>query len=131
MGFTVDVVATDRLVWSGEASFVRLRTVDGELGVMGGHQPFVAILEDSVILIRPEGSDEALTAAVHGGFVLLDSNVLQVLAETAELSAEVDVTRAEQALARARQEGDLSEETLAAVRRAEVRLEAATRPHRA
>ena len=53
----------------------------------------------------------------------MDSNEVKVLAEIAELGADVDIARAQAALDRA--SGSEAPEKLAAYRRAEVRLKAA------
>lgn len=130
MPIQVELVATDRKVWSGEASLVVATTVDGELGIMGGHEPLMGVLADGLVRIRPaDGSPEVL-AAVHGGFLAVDSNVLSILAETAELSSEIDVARAERAIERARAAGADDPEEIAAIRRAESRLRAAVHPGR-
>ena len=65
------------------------------------------------------GGGEVL-AAIHGGFLSVTDEGVTVLAEVAELAADIDATRARSALDRARAEGDDS-----AVRRAEGRLRAA------
>lgn len=119
---TVELVAVERRLWSGEASFVLARTTEGELGIMPGHEPTLAQLEEAgVVRIDPvEGSP--LTVAVHGGFLSISPERVSILAEFAELADEIDVSRARSALDRA----DTSDEEGAAARkRAEVRLRAA------
>ncbi|MFC5947585.1 F0F1 ATP synthase subunit epsilon [Pseudonocardia lutea] len=119
---TVELVAVERRIWSGEASFVLARTTEGEVGVMPGHEPTLAQLEEAgVVRIDPvDGSP--LTVAVHGGFLSISPERVSILAEFAELADEIDVRRARAALDRA----DTSDEEGAAARkRAEVRLRAA------
>ena len=43
---TVELVAADRTVWSGEATMVIARTTEGELGVLPGHAPLLGQLAD-------------------------------------------------------------------------------------
>lgn len=119
---TVEVVAVERRIWSGEATFVFARTTVGEIGVLPGHEPTLAQLEDSGIL-RIDGTDgNSVTAAVHGGFLSITPQAVTVLAEFAEVSDEIDTERARAALDRA----DRSEpEGEAAAKRAEARLRAA------
>jgi F-type H+-transporting ATPase subunit epsilon len=119
---TVEVVAVERRIWSGEATFVLARTTEGEIGVLPGHEPTLAQLEDAGVL-RIDGADgETITAAVHGGFLAITPEGVTVLAEFAEVSEEIDVQRARAALERA----DRSEpEGEAAAARAEARLRAA------
>ena len=116
MPLNVEVVATDGQVWSGEASTVVLRTKSGEIGLLPGHAPLLASLSDGPIVIRPiEGTE--IKAAAHGGFVIVDSNNVIVLAETAELASEADVKRAQKAKDEATKSGDKE-----ALKRAESRL---------
>ena len=41
----VSVVSADQEVWSGEASMVVARTVEGEIGILPGHEPMLAALD--------------------------------------------------------------------------------------
>ena len=120
----VALVAVDREIWSGEATFVRARTVDGEIGILPGHWDHLSVLvPGGVVDIRTgDGADGRTLAAVHGGFMLVHDDTVRILAETAELGADVDVSRARQALDRAR--GSDDDEAAAAVARAEARLAA-------
>lgn len=119
---TVELVAVERRLWSGKASFVFARTTVGEIGILPGHEPTLAQLEEAGI-VRIDGTDgSSTTAAVHGGFLHVTPEGVTVLAESAELSGEIDVARARAALNRA----DTSEpDGAAAAARAEVRLRAA------
>ena len=119
---TVELVSVERELWSGKASFVFARTTVGEIGVLPGHEPTLAQLEEAGI-VRIDGTDgSSTTAAVHGGFLHITPEGVTVLAESAELSDDIDVSRAREALNRA----DTSEpEGAAAAARAEARLKAA------
>lgn len=119
---SVELVAVERRLWSGEAVFVFARTTEGEIGVLPGHEPTLAQLEQAglVRIDTPEGT--SVTAAVHGGFLSITPEGVTVLAENAELAEEIDVERARAAVDRA----DAStEEGVAAQARAETRLKAA------
>ena len=43
----VELVAVERRVWSGKASFVFARTTVGEIGILPGHEPTLAQLEEA------------------------------------------------------------------------------------
>ena len=118
----VELVAVERRVWSGEANFVFARTTVGEIGVLPGHEPTLAQLEDAGI-VRIDGTDgNSTTVAVHGGFLHITPDGVTILAESAEIGEEIDVSRARAALDRA----DTSEgEGAAAAARAQARLKAA------
>ena len=120
----VELVAVERRIWSGEARMVIARTTEGELGVLPGHAPLLGQLaEGGVVTIRiPSGDD--LVVAAHGGFLSVTDRGVSILAETAEISTEIDVERARDALQRAQGAGD-DPEAVAAARRAQSRLRAA------
>lgn len=125
----VALVAADREVWSGKASMVIAKTADGDVGVMPGHQPIMSVLKPSVAVIKTieDGAPgETLRVALHGGFIAVDENRVSLLSEAAELSSEIDVARAEEALARARA-GEFDKDSEAAAERAELRLRATGR----
>jgi F-type H+-transporting ATPase subunit epsilon len=93
----VELVAADHQVWSGEARLVVAKTTEGEIGLMPGHEPVLAVLVPGPVTIRPtEG--EAVVAAVHSGFLSVADDTVSVLAEVAELADEIDVERARAAI---------------------------------
>jgi F-type H+-transporting ATPase subunit epsilon len=121
----VDVVAADRAIWSGRGRLVIARTSTGDIGVMPGHQPVLATLDDGIVTVRSADGDQLF--AVHGGFISVANDTVSILAETAERADEIDVDRARRALELAQQvaraEGDV--EAAEAEHRAETRLRAA------
>lgn len=126
MTLQVQLVAADRSVWSGEASMVITRTVDGDIGVLPGHEPLLAELASGVVVVKTTEGGE-VTAAVHGGFISVDADTVSLLAEVAELADEIDVDRARKALDEA-SNGEASHDedaNRAAQARAETRLRAA------
>jgi F-type H+-transporting ATPase subunit epsilon len=118
----VQLVAPDRMVWSGEAEIVLARTVDGELGILPRHAPLLGVLVESPVTIR-RADEGDLVAAVHGGFLSVSDDGVSVLAEIVELADEIDVSRARDALERNRDGEEDGEK--AAARRARARLRAA------
>ena len=120
----VELVAVERTIWSGEATMVIARTTEGELGVLPGHAPLLGQLaEGGVVKVRRDDGDDLVVAA-HGGFLSVTERGVSILAETAEISTEIDVERAREALRRAEEAGD-DPEALDAARRAQGRLRAA------
>ena len=121
----VAVVSVDQKIWSGEAKSLIAKTTEGEIGILAGHEPVLSLLVNGVVRIEPiDGAKVAI--AVHGGFVAMDTNEVRILAEVAELAQEIDLPRAEAALARAKAAGEESPEAVAAAHRAETRVKAAT-----
>ncbi len=119
----VELVSVEREVWSGEATQVTARTTEGDIGVLPGHAPLLGQLADGGIVTIYQPGGETSLAAVHGGFLSVTEQGVTVLAEVAELAADIDTSRAKAALEKARSEADV-----AAQRRAESRLRAAGQP---
>jgi F-type H+-transporting ATPase subunit epsilon len=120
----VELVAVERKIWSGEATMVIARTTEGELGVLPGHAPLLGQLaEGGVVTIRTDSGEDVVVAA-HGGFLSVTERGVSILAENAEISTEIDVERAREALRRAEGAGD-EPGALEAARRAQSRLRAA------
>jgi len=124
----VQVVSPERILWSGEAELVTARTVEGgDITFLSGHTPFVGALETGRVTVRPEGGADVVFA-VHGGFVEISHNEVSLLTDVAEPAAAVDVARAEAARAAAKDalaKDPADAEAVAALRRAEVRLDVA------
>lgn len=123
----VRVVSADRMVWSGEAENVIAKTVDGDLGILPGHEPVMALLAPAgVEVFLPDGTREVV--AVDGGFVSVEHDRVSVISEYARMADEITAERAERDLAEAQRkldEGDDSEETRTALSRAEAQVHAA------
>jgi F-type H+-transporting ATPase subunit epsilon len=119
----VELVAADRLVWSGEASMVIARTTEGDVGILPNHAPVLSLLVDGVVDVQtPDG--ETWVAAVDAGFLSVAANRVSVLSEHAEMSHEIDLEKARHDLERAKASGENDDEAAEAVRRAEARIRA-------
>ncbi|MEV7397036.1 F0F1 ATP synthase subunit epsilon [Aeromicrobium sp. NPDC092404] len=112
----IELVAADRVVWSGEASQVTARTVEGDLGVLSGHAPLLSLLVPGVVEIRP-ADGEVVRAAVAEGFLSVADNHVSILSEDAFLASEIDASATRSELEAAQSEGDQD-----AVLRAEAKL---------
>ena len=114
----VELVAVERMLWSGQASIVTAQTTEGEIGVLPGHEPMLGQLVDNgVVVIRPVDGDK-LVAAVQGGFLSVSKDKVTILAEFAVWVDEIDVAEAEVAAASDDEETKaLGEAKLRAVRR--------------
>ncbi len=114
----VELVAVERMLWSGQASIVTAQTTEGEIGVLPGHEPMLGQLVDNgVVVIRPVDGDK-LVAAVQGGFLSVSEDKVTILAEFAVWVDEIDVAEAEVAAASDDEETKaLGEAKLRAVRR--------------
>ncbi len=118
----VDLVAVDRAIWSGRATMVVARTVEGDIGVMPGHAPLLAELREGFAarIQREDGS--ILGVAVHGGFLSVTADGVSILAEDAQLADEIDIQHAKEVYDRAKAAGTESAEAEAELRRARAQL---------
>lgn len=121
----VELVAADRTAWSGEATMVIARTVEGDLGVLRGHTPVLSALTEAVVEIQVAGTDDVLFAAVDAGFISVAKDRVSILSEHIELGQEVHVEKAQADLEEARLLIGKNDDAEKRVRAAEARLRAA------
>ncbi len=84
---TVSVVAADKEVWSGQASIVIAKTTEGEIGILPGHEPMLALLAQGEIEVRItplEGPKVSVNA--DNGFLSVENNNVAIVAALAELA---------------------------------------------
>ena len=118
----VDLVAVERSVWSGRAEMVVARTVDGDIGIMPGHSPLLAELREGYAARVHQSDGTILGVAVHGGFLSVTGDGVSILAEEAQLDAEIDVQRARDVYERAKSAGTDSAEAEAELHHARAQL---------
>jgi F-type H+-transporting ATPase subunit epsilon len=129
MAFAVELVSPEGSVFHGEATMVLARTPEGEIAFQQGHIPFIGVLSGSgpVKIWLTDGT--TMLVAVHSGFVQVSGDAVTILSDVAELKEQIDVPRAEEARRQAQSvlSGDPhNEDALAALRRANLRIQVAT-----
>lgn len=92
----VTLVSADREVWSGEANFVKARTVDGDMGIMAGHQPVLSILAEGAVDIKT--AETHWTAAIDAGFLSVANNQVRLVCQHAQMSSESNYDEARRLL---------------------------------
>jgi F-type H+-transporting ATPase subunit epsilon len=93
----VALVAADREVWSGEATIVNARTLDGDIGIMANHTPIMSVLDAGQVDVRTV-DDGHWVAAVDGGFLSVANNEVRLLCQHAEISFESNYDEAKRLL---------------------------------
>lgn len=84
MALNVSLVSAERAVWNGEATLVVAKTVEGEIGIMTGHEPLLAILaEGQVRITLADGSK--VVANAKDGFLSMEGDDLTIVAGNAAL----------------------------------------------
>jgi F-type H+-transporting ATPase subunit epsilon len=86
--FHFNLVAPDKLLFSGEVDQVDIPGMDGDFGVLADHAPLVALLRPGVLTVRV-GSD-AQRIVIFGGFAEVSPQGLTVLADYATSLEDLD-----------------------------------------
>ena len=95
MPLLLEIVTPERLAYSDTVESVQLPGVEGELGVLPHHTPLVSMLGLGELRIRKDGEIE--TFAIAGGFLQVRPDKVVVMAEMADMAAEIDLAKAEEA----------------------------------
>lgn len=122
----VEVVAADRLVWSGKAVMVQARTAEGDIGVLADHAPVLSVLLGGVVEITEAGGSRVF-AAVSDGFLSVANNRVSVLCDHADLATNINRAAAQAALDALDAEGGETPGGAAVRRHAQARVTAAQR----
>ncbi|MFN0285073.1 MAG: F0F1 ATP synthase subunit epsilon [Kineosporiaceae bacterium] len=86
MPLQVELVAADRKIWSGEASMVVARTTEGDMGILPGHAPVLAVLASGELRITP-ASGQPISVSAQGGFLSVEHDRVTVVSDQAALVA--------------------------------------------
>jgi|SRR5271165_3083552 len=95
------VVTPERQLLRETVVEVTIPGLDGQLGILPGHAPLITELGIGELSYRTATSSVPTTLAIIRGFAEVLPDRVTVLAETAERAGEIDLARAEAALARA------------------------------
>ena len=91
---TVDVVSAEEQIFSGEAEFVVLPGIDGELGIYPRHTPLFTQIKPGAVRIKVPGQAAEELVFVQGGFLEVQPHKVTVLADTAIRAHDLDEVRA-------------------------------------
>ncbi|MEL4506204.1 F0F1 ATP synthase subunit epsilon [Luteococcus sp. H138] len=91
---SVEVVAADRMVWEGQATNVIVRTTEGDVGILAGHEPLLAALVPCAAeIVTNDGRRELV--AIDGGFLSVAENKVSLVAQKASLFDEISTEEAQ------------------------------------
>jgi F-type H+-transporting ATPase subunit epsilon len=81
---TVSLVSADKAIWSGGARQVVARTTEGEIGILPGHVPILALLAPGEVRVTtPDGA--VVSANTSEGFFSVERDNVTIVANTASL----------------------------------------------
>jgi F-type H+-transporting ATPase subunit epsilon len=86
----VDVVSAEEQIYSGEAEFVVLPGMMGELGIYPRHTPLFTQIKPGSVRIKPANSDGEEFVFVQGGYLEVQPHLVTVLADTAIRAKDLD-----------------------------------------
>ena len=93
----VDVVSAEEQIFSGDAEFVVLPGVEGELGIYPRHTPLFTQIKPGAVRIKIPGQSEDELVFVQGGFLEVQPHLVTVLADTAVRAKDLDEVKASEA----------------------------------
>ena len=135
MTIRLEIVTPERQVFADYVDAVVLPGSEGELGVLPHHAPLITTLGLGELRIRKSGVEDHF--AIVGGFLQVRPDKVVVMAETADMAAEIDLERAmearreaERALETGYHEGADLAAARAALQHALLRIRVAERRHR-
>ncbi len=76
----VSVISPESILFEGDADSVVAPAYDGEVGILTGHAPMLAVLGKGELRL---GSPERRTFTVEGGFLQVLDNQVRVVTERA------------------------------------------------
>lgn len=117
--FKLQIMASDHMVYDGEATSVSLMTTEGSIGILAGHANIImAVVPGSVefeaVRSAPESADEVVTGSitepgrhqiiVSDGLLKVENGEVMILVDTSERPEDIDEARARRAEEAAREE---------------------------
>ncbi len=99
--FKLQIVAPDRIIYDGEATFLLVRALSGDIGIQANHQKLVTPLTIGKMKVEFENAQPRF-AAITSGFMKVGNNTVTVLTTACEWQDEIDLERAQRAADRAR-----------------------------
>ena len=90
----VDVVSAEEQIFSGEAEFVVLPGIMGELGIYPRHAPLLTQIKPGALRVKLPDQDQEELVFVQGGFLEVQPQRVTVLADTAIRAKDLDEVKA-------------------------------------
>lgn len=89
----VDVVDTEKEIFSGQVEYLVVPGLEGELGIYPHHTPLLAKLKPGVLRLQVPNEGYQMVYAISGGFLEIQNNQAIVLADVAERTEALDEAR--------------------------------------
>lgn len=94
------IITHEKVVFDEDVDEIYTKSTDGEFGVLKGHVPVMAALDIGVTKVVQNGEEKYFTTM--GGVFQFKDEEATILTTTAERGEDIDITRAKEALKRAK-----------------------------
>ncbi|HEY0118667.1 MAG TPA: F0F1 ATP synthase subunit epsilon [Cellulomonas sp.] len=84
----IDIVDADGKVWTGAAHQVSAPAADGDIGILPGHTPVLAVLRRGEVRVTEHAGAPTLRWTVDGGFMSVDSDQVTIVVDAARPAVE-------------------------------------------
>ncbi|MDO8524102.1 MAG: ATP synthase F1 subunit epsilon [bacterium] len=101
MKINFKIITPERVVLQQEVEQITVPTAMGEITILPGHIPLVAVLKAGEIILKSENKETSM--AVSGGLIEVKKNETVILADTAEMASELNEEKVEEARKKAEQ----------------------------
>ena len=109
--FKLHFMASEHMVYDGDAESVSLMTTEGSVGILAYHSNLIMAVVPGIVEYVPAGED-AKAAGLSGkqivvvsdGLLKVENNEVMILVDTAEFPHEIDEARARRAEEKARED---------------------------
>lgn len=93
-------MSNERNLYEGEAAELITEDINGRIGILAGHFPYITFLvpAKTIFLTENEGKKELFTSK---GMLIIDNNMVRVLCKSGEFKEEINKDRAMKAKERA------------------------------
>ena len=122
---TVQVVTPDGVRYDHHATYISIRTLDGDMGILPDHVNIIApLIVHEMKIRRIDDENHVDWVAINGGIIEVRDNFVTIVADSAERERDIDVSRAERAKLRAERKLQAAQTThdIDEVHRAQVAL---------
>lgn len=91
-----NVVSARETIYTGEISMLIATGVEGEVGILAGHTPFITLLRPGTMQIKTKDGNEEMVY-ISGGVLEVQPHLITVLADTAVRAHDLDEAKIAQA----------------------------------
>ena len=106
--FKLQIMASDHMVYDGDAVSISLPTTEGSIGILAGHSNLIMAVVPGTVEFVPSEDAADLSGrqqiVVSDGLIKVENGEVMILVDTAEKPEDIDEARARRAEEKAREE---------------------------